>query len=63
MIPTVNESDAEALTMAAFLAWVVLNDVLSDQRLRLSAARRAQLETSYAQLTNALLRLDPSLVA
>ena len=49
--------------MAAFLAWVVLNDVLSDQRLRLSAARRAQLETSYAQLTNALLRLDPSLVA
>jgi hypothetical protein len=43
-------------------AWLALNDVLSDQRLELSARWR-QIERSYAQLTIALLRLDPSLVA
>jgi uncharacterized protein (DUF924 family) len=63
MIATVMDADTEALQKAAFLAWLALNDVLSDQRLQLSATRRAQIETSYAQLTSAILRFDPSLVA
>lgn len=57
------DADTNALKDAAVLAWLALNRTLSDQRALLSATRRLEIEIAYAQLTSALLRLDPALVA